>query len=203
MRSIHRRSWRRISVLSACAGVVCAAVTMAAPIELGQAEGRLQLAQISALLAGRFDNDPQRFYLEGMKRGATAPSRLHLEIRKSTQLLNVFEIEERDGSEHSPIVRAGTLTLENDARTWQVVMRFTGGGSPCEWRWRKHLSAWLGEPGNECAGVTGPPASWEKFFGWWMTHSGSRASALQRPRRVRREWSTSPSSAGQTRTSAS
>jgi len=59
-----------------------------APVELGQAEGRLQLAQITALLAGVYDNDPQRFYLEGMKRGKTAPPRLHLEIRKSAQLPN-------------------------------------------------------------------------------------------------------------------
>lgn len=124
---------------------VLSASAIARQVELGQAEGRLQLAQISALLAGRYDNDPQRYYLEGMKRGASAPPRLHLEIRRAKENPNSFVIEERDGSEHSAVVRSGTLTLDNDVRTRQVVMRLDGASQRCDWRWSRHNGAWLAE----------------------------------------------------------
>jgi len=182
MQSIHRRSWRRGALMSAFAGLVFSAVTVAAPIELGQAEARLQLAQITALLAGRYDNDPQRFYLEGMKRGKTAPPRLHLEIRRSVKIPNGFDIEERDGSEHAPIARAGMLTLENDARTRQVVMRLTGDGPSCAWRWRKHLASWLGEPADDCANAVGSPGIagktlWLADDALWLQNVGAAAAA--------------------------
>lgn len=144
-RRIDRCSSIFAAVLLAGSLGVLSATAMARQVELGQAEGRLQLAQISALLAGRYDNDPQRYYLEGMKRGASAPARLHLEIRRASEDTDSFVVEERDGSEHSAVVRSGTLTLQNDARTRQVIMRLDGASRRCDWRWSRHNGAWLAE----------------------------------------------------------
>jgi len=188
MQTIRRTSCWRGLVLSILAGFVCSAQAATALGELGQAEGRLQLAQITALLAGVYDNDPQRFYLEGMKRGKTAPPRLHLEIRKSAKMPNSFDVEERDGSEHAPIVRSGTLTLENDAKTRQVVMRLqvamsaTANSARCEWRWRKHLSAWVGEPTENCVGAAGSAGLggktlWLAEDALWLQSVGAPAAA--------------------------
>jgi len=187
MRSVRRNSWRRGVGLSIFAGFFCSAMAATAPVELGQAEGRLQLSQITALLAGVYDNDPQRFYLEGMKRGKTAPPRLHLEIRKSAQLPNGFDLEERDGSEHAPIVRSGALTLENDAKTRQVTMRLqvtmpvTGDSARCEWRWRKHLSSWLAEPVGDCADAVSAGLAgkilWLADDALWLQSVGGAAAA--------------------------
>lgn len=132
--------------------VFAASSAFADEVTLGPAEGKLQLSQISSLLAGRYDNEPQIYYLEGMKRGSTAPARLHLEIRASNEKTDIFEIEERDGSEHASIARRGALTLEMDPTTRHVIMRLTGDGSRCEWIWKWRNSVWMAQPRGECAG---------------------------------------------------
>lgn len=124
---------------------------------LAPAEGKLQLSQVSELLAGRYDNDPQRHYLEGMKRGSSAPPRLHLSILRSTDGskptdgLISFALEEREGSEHSAVTRRGRLSLGTDPVNRHVVMKLDGEGLRCDWQWRRHNGVWLAEPNTDCA----------------------------------------------------
>lgn len=136
-------------------------------VVLGPAEGRLQLSQVSALLAGRFDNEPQRYYLEGMKRGNTAPARLHIEILRSENDPLSFELREHYGSEHDPVALSGALTLELDSVTRHVVMRLVADKSRCEWKWKWRNSVWIARPTGPCTtkntgdlGVSGKT--------WWL-----------------------------------
>lgn len=124
--------------------------TAFAAIVLGPAESKLQLAQIGALLPGRYDNEPQRYYLEGMKRGATAPARLHLVIRPVSEKPGTFTFEERDGSEHDAIARSGTLKLEADAATRQVLMKLEASNAVCTWRWSRRNTVWMASPLGAC-----------------------------------------------------
>lgn len=145
---------RRSSIFSliALAGFSLAAprsfAAESASATLGPAESSLQLAQISALLAGQYDNEPQRHYLEGMKRGATAPARLNLQIRKLTDNPLAFSFEERDGNEHEAVARRGTLTLSADSTTREIVMSIEGGG--CRWRWSRLNGLWRANPEGAC-----------------------------------------------------
>lgn len=127
------------------------AVLPGTPIVLGPAEGKQQLAQVAALLPGRYDNDPQRYYLEGMKRGATAPARLHLLIEPIEGAPLTFNLLERDGGEQAAVARRGKLTLAGDPATRQVVMRLEADGARCEWQWNRRQTLWLAQPRGECA----------------------------------------------------
>lgn len=145
----------RSCLLAALVASVMPAIAAAAAVVLGPAESRLQLSQISAQLAGRYDNDPQRYYLEGMKRGATAPARLHVLIRPVAEKPATFTIEERDGSEHDAIARQGTLTLEADATTRQIIMKLDAGTAQCAWNWSRRNTVWMATPQGACAAKPG------------------------------------------------
>lgn len=135
--------------------VLTASVCNAAAVVLGPAESKLQLQQVAGLLVGRYDNEPQRYYLDGMKRGATAPARLHVLIRPIAEKSLAFTLEERDGSEHETIARRGTLTLEADPATRQVVMKLDMGAAQCAWNWSRRNNIWMGSPLSSCAGAAG------------------------------------------------
>jgi len=126
----------------------------AAALELGPAESKLQLSQVAALLVGRYDNEPQRYYLKGMKRGATAPARLHVLIQPVAEKPLTFTLEERDGSEHDEVSRQGKLTLEADAATRQVFMKLDAGALQCVWGWSRRNTVWMATPVGACRGFT-------------------------------------------------
>lgn len=129
---------------------------------LGVAESRLQLSQIAGLLAGQYDNEPQRHYLTGMKRGATAPSRLNLRLIKQSDSPLVFALEERDGNEHQSIARRGVLTLSADSVTREILTSLEG--TACRWRWGHVNGLWRATPEGDCAG------SLPRVAGktWWL-----------------------------------
>lgn len=129
-------------------GTQLPAAASPAPVVLGPAESRLQLSQIAALMGGQYDNDPQRHYLEGMKRGATAPERLNLQLRKIGDAPLSFGFEERDGNEHQAVARRGTLNLVADPTTRGIVMSLEGGG--CRWRWTNINGLWRALAEGEC-----------------------------------------------------
>ena len=145
-------------------GLAVQRVLAADPIAtaLGPAESSLQLAQISSLLAGQYDNEPQRHYLEGMKRGATAPARLNLQIRKLADKPLAFSFEERDGNEHEAVARRGVLTLAADSATREIVMSLDAGG--CRWRWSRLNGLWRAIP----EGVCDPAAARIIDTTWWL-----------------------------------
>lgn len=134
--------------------LVLLAVLPASPVVLGVAEGKQQLAQVAGLLPGRYDNDPQRYYLEGMKRAASAPARLHLEIAPVADTPFTYTLIERDGGEHAAVARRGTLTLAGDAATRQVTMSLVAEGVRCEWQWSRRQMLWVAQPRGECASTT-------------------------------------------------
>lgn len=140
-------------------------ISLAEPLVLGPAESRLQLTQIEALIAGQYDNEPQRHYLEGMKRGASAPARLNLQLRPVTDAPLSFSLEERDGSEHQAVARRGRLTLGADPSTREIMM--TLEGSACRWRWSSVNGLWRALPMAECKASTG---IWPVIAGktWWL-----------------------------------
>ena len=135
------------------------------PLVLGPAESRLQLTQISSLIAGQYDNEPQRHYLEGMKRGASAPARLHLQVRSLADRPLGFTIEERDGNEHQSVARRGTLVLAADPLSREIVM--TLEGSACRWRWGWVNGLWRASVVASCpsAGGTLPIIAGKT---WWL-----------------------------------
>jgi hypothetical protein len=151
-----KKPWPTVALLGGLlAGHLSYATSVAAEVILGPAESKLQIAQISALLAGQYDNEPQRHYLDGMKRGATAPARLHVEIRPVPDAQATFTLEERDGGEHDAITRRGTLTLQADAVTRQVVMKLADDTTPCEWQWSKRNNVWMATPRGACVDAKG------------------------------------------------
>lgn len=140
-------------------------ISLAEPLVLGAAESRLQLAQIGALIAGQYDNEPQRHYLEGMKRGASAPARLNLQLRKTADAPLRFALEERDGNEHQNVARRGTLMLAADATTREIVM--TLENTACRWRWGVVNGLWRALPTEACTAATGAlPSVAGKT--WWL-----------------------------------
>jgi len=155
--------------------MACAVSAQADENVLGVAESRLQLSQIAGLLAGQYDNEPQRHYLTGMKRGATAPSRLNLRLIKQSDSPLVFALEERDGNEHQSIARRGVLTLGADPGTREIMM--TLEGSSCRWRWSPVNGLWRASPMVECEASTGTlPVIAGKT--WWL---GKDELWLERP----------------------
>ncbi|MFM8640569.1 MAG: hypothetical protein ACKOEL_08040 [Planctomycetota bacterium] len=134
------------------ATLCCAAAVFAAPSEvvLGPAESRKDLAELAASLAGRYDNSPQLEYLTGMKRGASAPPRLHLSVQPVAGSSTAFTVEEHDGSDHDPVVRRGTLTLAADPTTRQPRMTLSDAPAGCEWRWSRRNGVWMGRPMGAC-----------------------------------------------------
>lgn len=124
-------------------------ISLAEPLVLGPAESRLQLAEIETLITGQYDNEPQRHYLEGMKRGASAPSRLNLQLRAATDAPLSFFLEERDGNEHQATARRGTLTLMTDTTTREIIMILEG--SDCRWRWGRVNGLWRAVAAGGCS----------------------------------------------------
>ena len=150
-------------------------ISLAEPLVLGPAESRLQMTQIEALIAGQYDNEPQRHYLEGMKRAASAPARLNLQLRPVTDAPLSFSLEERDGSEHQAVARRGRLTLGADPSTREIMM--TLEGSDCRWRWGSVNGLWRASPMVECEASTGTlPVIAGKT--WWL---GKDELWLERP----------------------
>lgn len=162
---------------AALALALASTVAAAAAVVLGPAESKLQLQQVAALLAGRYDNEPQRYYLDGMKRGATAPARLHVSIRPVADKSLTFTLEERDGSEHDAVARRGTLTLEADAATRQVVMKLDAGAAQCAWNWSRRNGVWMGTPLGGCAGSSGAGLAgktlWLGADEFWLESAGN------------------------------
>ncbi len=128
------------------------------------AEGKLDLRDIAGWLPGAYDNEPQRFFLERMKRGGDAPARAHVTIRayegdtRSGRLL----VEERDGGERDPIARRVLWQLAIDDLTHFVHMKAvpadaTGaavpGTSDCAIRWSRHAAIFSGAAAAECSGL--------------------------------------------------
>jgi len=140
-------------------------ISLAEPLVLGPAESRLQLAEIETLITGQYDNEPQRHYLEGMKRGASAPARLNLQLRAATDAPLSFFLEERDGNEHQATARRGRLTLGADPGSREIMM--TLEGSSCRWRWSPVNGLWRALPLAECKASTGTlPVIAGKT--WWL-----------------------------------
>jgi hypothetical protein len=141
-------------------------ISLAEPLVLGPAESRLQLAEIETLITGQYDNEPQRHYLEGMKRGASAPPRLNLQLRKRGDAPLSFTLEERDGSEHQAVARRGRLTLGADPSTREIMM--TLEGSDCRWRWGRINGLWRAVAAGGCSMSSGElPIVAGKT--WWLS----------------------------------
>ncbi len=152
------------SIMSLNLTQIKAASKATSPVILGVAESNLQLAQISALLIGEYDNEPQRYYLTGMKRGPSAPPRLHVNISLLKEGSSNFALEEREGNEHIAPTRTGTLTLSAETTTRQILMRLTStqttvsttasSAITCVWRWERRPNVWVARPQDTCSNTS-------------------------------------------------
>lgn len=142
------------------------AIASAALSATGQApaEGLLDLREIAAWLPGDYDNEPQRFFLDGMKRAAEAPSRQHLTVTRisATGLDIVLQAAQRDGSEHSVIARRAIWRLSVNPTTHAVEMRASSAnaqgqeitdGAVCVMVWTRRVGVFVGDVMGVC-----PPA---------------------------------------------
>lgn len=121
------------------------------------AEGRLDLREIAAWLPGVYDNDPQRAFLEGMKRAADAPARAHLTIHAATASeptpadAAAFDVELRHGSEHASVALQTRWELSVDPADRSVRMSVAvGDARRCVLRWTRHLDSFVGVPEAGC-----------------------------------------------------
>lgn len=151
-----------LSLLLLTAIALCGPTTTSA--SQAPAEGLLDLREIAAWLPGNFDNDPQRAFLQGMKRGADAPPRMHLQIKAdsaaSTPSDRSFEISARNGSEHDAVALQARWQLRVDPADQRVSMQtIAADGRSCTVRWARQVDSFVGvaAPGCERAafGVPG------------------------------------------------
>ncbi|MEZ5514695.1 MAG: hypothetical protein R3F58_12570 [Steroidobacteraceae bacterium] len=130
------------------------------------AEGKLDFKDISGWLPGAYDNEPQRFFLEGMKRGGDAPARTHVTIRayEGDTKSGRFLVEERDGSEHDAIARRALWQLVVDDRTNFVHMMVTpadatgaatSAAGNCSIHWTREAAIFRGTRAAGCARSAG------------------------------------------------
>jgi PAS domain-containing protein len=122
------------------------------------AEGRLDLRDLLERLPGRYDNEPQRFFLEGMKRVADRPDRMHVVITRMPGEGPVrIEIAERDGDEHSAVQRRATweLSLATDG---QVVARSAAAGGSCALFWQRRAGVFIAEVPSACRSAGAQPS---------------------------------------------
>lgn len=148
----------------------CLSAQVAAGVSQAPAEGRLDLREIAERLPGDYDNEPQRFFLEGMKRGDAAPARRHLTIRDggataaapgavAEVLLN---IEDRDGDERAPVARRAEWALSVDPATNLVRMQVRGrdgSAGNCTVSWRRRAGVFVGTPDASCSGTMIAPGT--------------------------------------------
>lgn len=132
-------------------GAIVGAGDAAAERTQAPAEGRLDLREIARWLPGEYDNEPQRFFLEGMKRGADAPARRHVVIvpAQSDQKVQRFDVREHAGDERAPLARSQRWELSIDPRTHFVRMSIAttdGGGAKCSHVWRRAATVFRAEP---------------------------------------------------------
>lgn len=114
------------------------------------AEGRLDLRDLLARLPGRYDNEPQRFFLEGMQRAADRPPRTHVLItRLPGEAPARIEIVEHSSDEHSP-QRSRTTWEITVSGSGQVVARDTAAGNRCELVWLRRAGVFVAEVPPAC-----------------------------------------------------
>ncbi len=115
------------------------------------AEGRLDLRDLLARLPGRYDNEPQRFFLEGMKRPAERPDRAHVVIRRLDGDWPVVRLEilEHEGDEHSPVRerRTWTLVVGEDGH---VELRGDEARPPCRVPWQRRAGVFVADVPARC-----------------------------------------------------
>ena len=108
------------------------------------AEGKLDLTSIAEWLPGAYDNEPQRFFLQRMKRAGDAPARKHVVIR-------AFESE--------PVAIRTLWQFSADERTNFVQMTATAADdkgiaiadSPvCTVRWARQSTTLRGTADSTC-----------------------------------------------------
>ncbi len=114
------------------------------------AEGRLDLRDLLARLPGRYDNEPQRFFLEGMKRPEERPARTHVLIRRLEGDSPVqLEILEHESDEHSPVRerRIWTLVVGEDGH---VELRGEEARPKCRVPWYRRAAVFVAEVPAQC-----------------------------------------------------
>lgn len=116
------------------------------------AEGRLDLRDLLARMPGRYDNEPQRFFLEGMQRADERPPRAHVVIsRLPGDTPARLEIAEHGGDEHSAVLSRSVWELDvGDAG--HVVMRAGTAGVDCSIPWQRRASVFVADVPAACRG---------------------------------------------------
>jgi hypothetical protein len=133
------------------------------------AEGRLDLRDLLARLPGRYDNEPQRYFLEGMKRAEERPARTHVVIRRLEGESPVrLEILEHESDEHSVVRqrRTWTLAVSDDGH---VELRGDETLSPCSVVWRRRAGVFVAEVPAACRGETEAAALLQPGARLWVS----------------------------------
>jgi hypothetical protein len=133
------------------------------------AEGRLDLRDLLARLPGRYDNEPQRFFLEGMKRAAERPARAHVVIARLEGESPVrLEIVEHDGDEHSAVRLRTTWTLAvgDDGH---AELRGEGTGASCRLVWHRRAGVFVADVPAPCAADAAPAALLQAGGRLWVS----------------------------------
>lgn len=151
-----------------------AAAALSLPSAMGSAaqtaaEGRLDLRDLLARLPGRYDNEPQRFFLEGMRRAEAAPARAHVVIeRLAGEAPARLEVIEHDGDEHSAVRQRSifALVVGDDGH---VELRGTGSAESCRVSWRRRAGVFVGEVPGTCASGAPPGALLQSGAGLWVS----------------------------------
>jgi hypothetical protein len=119
------------------------------------AEGRLDLRDLLQRLPGRYDNEPQRFFLEGMQRAADSPARAHVVISRLPGDAPVrLEIREHAGDEHAALRARSVWTVAvND--TGQVQWRGEAPDDDCRLTWRRRAGVFVTEVPDACTSAAG------------------------------------------------
>lgn len=144
-------------------------VTARTGAEQTPAEGRLDLRDLLARLPGRYDNEPQRFFLEGMKRPQERPARAHVLIRRlDGETPARLEIAEYDGDEHAAIRRRSSWLLEV-GEDGHVALRGDATRPSCRVVWRRRAGVFAAEVPEECADNAASPSLLQPGARLWVS----------------------------------
>lgn len=119
------------------------------------AEGRLDLRDLLQRLPGRYDNEPQRFFLEGMQRAADSPARAHVVIsRLPGDAPLQLDIREHAGDEHAAMQARSVWTVAVDD-SGRVQWRSETPGDDCRMAWVRRAGVFVTDVPRACAAAAG------------------------------------------------
>ncbi len=132
------------------------------------AEGRLDLRDLLARLPGRYDNEPQRFFLEGMQRPAERPARAHVVIRRlASESPPSLEILEHAGDEHTAVATRSVWSLAV-AGDGHVELRGSAAADGCRISWRRRAGVFTADVPDGCRSGAGADALLQPGARLWV-----------------------------------